>query len=99
MNRTLNFYAGPATLPLPALERAKNEIPDWEGTGMSVMETSHRSPEYDVVHHEAMDLVSELLQPEAFTDFNHFHGATLFGIAITGAPLSRNRHTLSLFAA
>jgi phosphoserine aminotransferase len=61
MNRTWNFYAGPATLPLPALERAKNEIPDWEGTGMSVMETSHRSPEYDAVHHQAMDLVTELL--------------------------------------
>jgi phosphoserine aminotransferase len=61
MNRTWNFYAGPATLPAPALERAKQEIPDWEGTGMSVMETSHRSPEYDAVHHGAMDLMSELL--------------------------------------
>ncbi len=61
MRRTWNFYAGPATLPLAALERAKAEIPDWEGTGMSVMETSHRSPEYDVVHHQAMDLMTELL--------------------------------------
>ena len=61
MSRTWNFYAGPATLPPPALERAKAEIPDWEGTGMSVMETSHRSPEYDEVHHGAMNLMSELL--------------------------------------
>jgi len=61
MSRTLNFYAGPATLPAAALERAKAEIPDWEGTGMSVMETSHRSPEYDVVHHEAMGLMTDLL--------------------------------------
>jgi len=61
MTRTWNFYAGPATLPPPALERAKAEIPDWESTGMSVMETSHRSPEYDVVHHGAMDLMAELL--------------------------------------
>ncbi len=61
MSRTWNFYAGPATLPPPALERAKAEIPDWEGTGMSVMETSHRSPEYDAVHRGAMDLMSELL--------------------------------------
>ena len=59
--RTWNFYAGPATLPPPALERAKAEIPDWENTGMSVMETSHRSPEYDVVHHGAMNLMAELL--------------------------------------
>jgi phosphoserine aminotransferase len=61
MSRIYNFYAGPATLPLPALERAKAEIPDWEGTGMSVMETSHRSKEYDAVHYGAMSLVAELL--------------------------------------
>jgi phosphoserine aminotransferase len=61
MNRTFNFYAGPATLPLPALERAKAEIPDWENTGMSVMETSHRSKEYDAVHYGAMNLMAELL--------------------------------------
>jgi phosphoserine aminotransferase len=61
MSRTWNFFAGPATLPAPALERAKAEIPDWEGTGMSVMETSHRSPEYDEVHYGAMKLLAELL--------------------------------------
>ncbi len=61
MNRTLNFYAGPAALPLPTLERARDEMIDWAGTGMSVMETSHRSKEYDAVHHEAMDLIGELL--------------------------------------
>jgi phosphoserine aminotransferase len=61
MSRTWNFYAGPATLPPPALERAKSEIPDWDGTGMSVMETSHRSPEYDAVHHQAMAMLAELL--------------------------------------
>jgi phosphoserine aminotransferase len=62
MSRTWNFYAGPATLPPPALERAKAEIPDWENTGMSVMETSHRSPEYDGVHEEAISLMTELLE-------------------------------------
>ena len=61
MSRTWNFYAGPATLPPPALERAKADIPDWENTGMSVMETSHRSPEYDAVHYGAMELLTELL--------------------------------------
>ena len=61
MHRSWNFYAGPATLPLPALERAQKEFIDWAGTGMSVMETSHRSSEYDEVHHEAMNLFSELL--------------------------------------
>jgi phosphoserine aminotransferase len=59
--RSWNFYAGPATLPLPALERARDELVEWEGTGMSVMETSHRSKEYDEVHREAMELFGDLL--------------------------------------
>jgi phosphoserine aminotransferase len=61
MTRSWNFYAGPATLPVAVLERARDELVEWEGTGMSVMETSHRSKEYDQVHHEAMDLFAELL--------------------------------------
>ncbi len=65
MSRTWNFYAGPATLPLPALERARDEFIDWAGTGMSVMETSHRSPEYDDVHQEAMSSFKELLGLDA----------------------------------
>jgi phosphoserine aminotransferase len=46
MNRAHNFGAGPAALPLPALEQARSELMDWQGTGMSVMEISHRSPAY-----------------------------------------------------
>jgi phosphoserine aminotransferase len=61
MNRTWNFYAGPAVLPQAALERAKADIPNWAGTGMSVMETSHRSAEYDAVHQEAISLMKRLL--------------------------------------
>jgi phosphoserine aminotransferase len=61
VSRSLNFFAGPATLPLPALERARDELVEWAGAGMSVMETSHRSKEYDAVHHEAMALIGELL--------------------------------------
>lgn len=59
--RVYNFYAGPATLPLKVLERAREEFLDFAGTGMSVMEISHRSKEYDKVHHEAMELVKELM--------------------------------------
>lgn len=59
--RAINFYAGPAGLPLPALERAQAELLDFAGTGMSVMEMSHRSKEYDAVHEEALSLVRELL--------------------------------------
>jgi len=59
--RVINFYAGPAGLPLPALERAQAELLDFENTGMSVMEISHRSKEYEAVHNEAISLTKELL--------------------------------------
>ncbi len=58
--RALNFNAGPATLPLPALERAREELLDFAGTGMSVMEHSHRGKEYEAVHDEAIALIREL---------------------------------------
>ncbi len=60
-HRVINFYAGPAGLPLPALERAQQELLDFAGTGMSVMEVSHRSKEYDAVHEEALALTRELM--------------------------------------
>lgn len=59
--RVINFYAGPAALPLPPLERAQAEMTDFAGTGMSVMEISHRSKEYEAVHNEAIALVKELV--------------------------------------
>ena len=61
MSRKINFNAGPATLPLPALERARDELLDFAGSGMSVMEHSHRGKEYEAVHDEAIALVRELL--------------------------------------
>ncbi len=57
----MNFYAGPAALPLAALERARDELVDFEGTGMSLMEHSHRGPSYDAVHREALGLLRKLL--------------------------------------
>jgi phosphoserine aminotransferase len=60
-HRTPNFYAGPAALPLAALERAQRELVDFEGTGLSIMEHSHRGPSYEAVHREAMALLRELL--------------------------------------
>ncbi len=46
MSRVYNFSAGPAALPLEVLDNIRNDLPDWQGTGMSVMEVSHRSPEF-----------------------------------------------------
>jgi phosphoserine aminotransferase len=61
MNRVKNFNAGPAALPLPALERAREEFLDFAKSGMSVMEHSHRGKEYEAVHDEALALLKELL--------------------------------------
>ncbi len=44
--RVHNFCAGPAALPTAVLERAKTELADWHGKGLSIMEMSHRSPEF-----------------------------------------------------
>lgn len=57
----MNFNAGPAALPLEALERAQRELLDFAGTGMSVIEHSHRGKAYEGVHGEAIALVTELL--------------------------------------
>lgn len=59
--RVHNFGAGPAALPLPVLERAREELLDFSGTGSSVLEISHRSPAYDRVHNEAISRLHSLL--------------------------------------
>jgi phosphoserine aminotransferase len=59
--RILNFNAGPAALPLPVLERVREELLDWRGSGMSVMEMSHRSPEYESINAEAEQKLRSLL--------------------------------------
>jgi phosphoserine aminotransferase len=61
MSRALNFNAGPASLPASALQRAREELLDFEGSGMSVMEHSHRGKVYEKVHHEALALVAKHL--------------------------------------
>ncbi|MFO0596264.1 MAG: 3-phosphoserine/phosphohydroxythreonine transaminase [Myxococcaceae bacterium] len=59
--RAINFSAGPAGLPLPALEKARDEFLDYGGTGMSIMEQSHRDKPYESVHRDALDRLARLL--------------------------------------
>jgi phosphoserine aminotransferase len=61
MARVINFNPGPATLPLAVLEQAQEEFLDFEGTGMSLLEHSHRGGTYAKVHEEAKALLRELL--------------------------------------
>ena len=56
-NRVINFNAGPSTLPLAALQRARDEFLDIEGSGMSILEHSHRGALYEKIHNEAIALL------------------------------------------
>jgi phosphoserine aminotransferase len=82
MTRVYNFAAGPSTLPLAALEEAAAQLVDYRGTGMSLIEMSHRGGDYDAVHREAVSLVRELLDvPDEYFVLFLQGGATLqFGM-------------------
>lgn len=60
-HRIYNFNPGPATLPLDVLKTVQQELLDYRGTGMSVMEISHRSAEYDDINDTCMALFREIL--------------------------------------
>ena len=61
MTRVFNFSAGPATLPESVLRQAADEMLDWHGSGMSVMEMSHRGKEFIAIHAQCESLLRELL--------------------------------------
>ena len=62
MTRVHNFCAGPAALPAKVLERAQGELLDWHGAGASIMELSHRSPEFVGVAERAEAALRRLLK-------------------------------------
>ena len=61
MARAYNFNAGPAALPLEVLQKAQEELVDYKGIGMSVMEISHRSKQFEAINDEAQALIKEQL--------------------------------------
>ena len=61
MARVFNFSAGPAVLPEPVLQQAAAEMLDWHGSGMSVMEMSHRGKEFIAIHAQAEADLRELM--------------------------------------
>ena len=65
MTQIFNFSAGPAVLPKEVLLQAASEMLDWHGSGMSVMEMSHRGPEFSSIHRQALDDLRELLNVPA----------------------------------
>ena len=62
MSRIYNFNPGPSTLPLPVLEKCREELTDYRGSGMSVMELSHRSGEFTEIIQNAKQNLRDLLE-------------------------------------
>jgi len=78
MSRVHNFSAGPAALPLEVLETIRNDLPDWLGSGMSVMEVSHRSKDFVELAARAETNLRELLQvPDDYSVLFPQGGATM----------------------
>ena len=78
MSRVFNFSAGPAAIPDPVLERIREDIPDWNGTGMSVLEVSHRGKDFVAAAAKAeQDLRDLLAIPDDYRVLFPQGGATL----------------------
>lgn len=86
MSRVFNFSAGPACLPVDVLEKAASEMTDFEGSGMGVMEMSHRSKDYLAIFEKTEALVRELMGvPDNYKVLFQQGGATL---QFTMAPMN-----------
>ena len=76
--RTFNFSAGPAMMPEPVLEEIKEEMLNYRGSGMCVMEMSHRSPEFQKIYDEAVQDLRDLMNiPDNYKVLFIQGGATL----------------------
>ncbi|HSK98078.1 MAG TPA: aminotransferase class V-fold PLP-dependent enzyme, partial [Euzebyales bacterium] len=87
LHRVHNFSAGPSTLPLTVLEEVRDELVDYHGSGMSLIEMSHRGKHYGEVHREAMALARDVFAlPEAF-DVAFIQGGATLQFAMVPANL------------
>jgi phosphoserine aminotransferase len=91
MTRVFNFSAGPAALPEPVLRQAAAEMLDWHGSGMSVMEMSHRGREFVGIHAEAEALLRELLAVPANYKVLFMQGGAMAENAIVPMNMLRGR--------
>ncbi len=91
MTRVFNFSAGPAALPESVLRQAADEMLDWHGSGMSVMEMSHRGKEFIAIHAEAEALLRELLAVPANYKLLFLQGGAIGENAIVPLNLLRGK--------
>jgi phosphoserine aminotransferase len=94
MTRVYNFSAGPATLPETVLRQAADEMLDWHGSGMSVMEMSHRGKEFISIATEAETLLRELLAVPANYKVLFMQGGAIGENAIVPMNLLRGKASI-----
>jgi phosphoserine aminotransferase len=94
MTRVFNFSAGPAALPEPVLRRAADEMLDWHGCGMSVMEMSHRGKEFISIAEQAESLLRELLAVPANYKVLFMQGGAIGENAIVPMNLLRGKKSI-----
>jgi phosphoserine aminotransferase len=93
MARVYNFSAGPAVLPEPVLKQAAEEMLDWHGSGMSVMEMSHRGREFIEIHAAAKADLRELLAVPSNYKVLFLQGGAAAQFALVPMNLLRGRQT------
>ncbi|CAI8840406.1 MULTISPECIES: 3-phosphoserine/phosphohydroxythreonine transaminase [Burkholderia] len=91
--RVFNFSAGPAALPEEVLRQAADEMLDWHGSGMSVMEMSHRGKEFMSIHEAALADLRELLEVPASHRILFLQGGGIAENAIVPMNLLGSRKT------
>ena len=91
MTRVFNFSPGPAALPEPVLRQAADEMLDWHGSGMSVMEMSHRGKEFIAIHAEAEALLRKLLAVPAHYKVLFMQGGAIGENAIVPLNMLRGK--------
>ncbi|WCM86383.1 3-phosphoserine/phosphohydroxythreonine transaminase [Acidovorax sp. NCPPB 3576] len=89
MNRPYNFSAGPAAIPAEVLQQAAAEMLDWHGSGMGVMEMSHRGKEFVSIYEQAEADLRELLAVPSHFKILFMQGGGLAENAIVPLNLSR----------
>ncbi len=94
MTRVFNFSAGPAALPEPVLRQAAAEMLDWHGSGMSVMEMSHRGKHFIGIAQEAEALLRELLAVPSNYRVLFMQGGAIGENAIVPMNLLRGRTSI-----
>jgi phosphoserine aminotransferase len=96
MTRVFNFSAGPAALPEPVLRQAAEEMLDWHGSGMSVMEMSHRGKEFIAIHAQAEKDLRELMAIPANYKVLFLQGGAIGENAIVPMNLLRGKTSIDV---